>query len=56
MKPEIIPGRQVLIVNGPLQGLSGIVTRHHKNQRITVNLPLLGCSCAVIDVLDLEAQ
>ncbi len=55
VKPEIIEGQKIKVVGGPLQGLSGIVTKRKNSAIVSVNLELLGQSVsAEIDIEYIE--
>ncbi|MBN2450715.1 MAG: hypothetical protein JXR77_10015 [Lentisphaeria bacterium] len=40
--PELQPGQPIVVRNGPLKGMTGIVTRRRNRTRVTVNVELLG--------------
>jgi len=44
VNPELVPGKQVVIAEGPLKGCRGVVERRGNRARVTVNLELLGSS------------
>ncbi|OGV82145.1 MAG: hypothetical protein A3K18_08415 [Lentisphaerae bacterium RIFOXYA12_64_32] len=44
VQPELVPGRPVLIVAGPLRGLTGIVERRRQKARVSINVEILGQS------------
>ena len=55
VNPDIIPGRPVLISEGPLRGCHGIVEKRDDRARVTVNLELLGNSVtAIMDLREVE--
>jgi len=55
VQPELLPGAAVLIADGPLRGLRGIVQRRQQKTRVTVNVGILGQSVAVdLDVGEVE--
>ncbi len=57
VKPELLPGKPVLVTSGPLQGLNGIIQRRQSHTRITVNIELLGQSASVeVDAGELELE
>ena len=57
IKPELVPGKPILIASGPLQGTTGIIERRQSQTRITVNIDLLGQSASVeVDAGDLEIE
>jgi transcription antitermination factor NusG len=57
VQPELVPGRDVRISRGPLQGLHGVVTRRQNRTRVSVNVELLGQSVSVdLDVGEVESE
>ncbi len=55
VNPDIVPGKPVLISEGPLQGCHGIVEKRDDRARVTVNLELLGNSVtAIMDLREVE--
>lgn len=54
IRPELIPGKRVIIMQGKLQGIEGIVKRRKNEMEIIVNLNFLGCSLATVEAYDLE--
>jgi len=55
IKPELVPGCPVQIINGPFQGIYAVVKRRNNAMKVTVNLDMLGHSIsAELDALDLE--
>jgi transcription antitermination factor NusG len=55
VKPELVPGKKVTVVNGPFTGLSGIIDKRNKELLITVNIDLLGQSVSThLDIGDVE--
>lgn len=55
--PEIATGRPVLICEGPLQGLHGIVDKRAHRTRVTVNVELLGQSVSVeLDIGEIAVE
>ena len=55
VKPELVPGCPVQIINGPFQGIYAVVKRRNNAMKVTVNLDMLGLSIsAELDALDLE--
>jgi transcriptional antiterminator RfaH len=45
--PELVAGKAVLITDGPLNGVRGIVMRRPNKTRVTVNVEILGQSVSV---------
>ena len=57
IKPELVSGKQVKIINGPLQGLFGFIQQRKNNITVTVNIEMLGQSVTVdIDIEDIELE
>ena len=57
VNPEIVPGRLVLIAEGPLKGCRGIVERRDNRARVTVNIELLGNSVsAALDLHEIDLE
>ncbi len=57
VKPELISGKQVKIINGPLQGVCGFIQQRKNNITITINIEMLGQSVTVdADVEDVELE
>ncbi len=57
VNPELVPGINVLIASGPLQGCHGIVERRDQRTRITVNLNLLGSSVSAhLDLTEIDIE
>ena len=55
VRPEIVAGVSVVVKNGPLHGLEGVVVRRGDSTVLTVNVELLGQSVStVIDIEDIE--
>jgi transcription antitermination factor NusG len=55
--PNIRPGMQVTITDGPLKGTTGIVEKRKGKTRVTVNVEMLGRSVvAEMDLGELEAD
>ena len=47
VKPELVAGKPVTIVDGPLRGLTGIIHRRQSVARVSVNVEMLGQSVSV---------
>lgn len=57
VRPEIIAGSPVTVINGPLKGVSGVVEKRKNETLITVNVDILGQSVsASIDIGDVEVE
>jgi len=57
VKPELVEGKKVAVINGPLAGVSGVVDRRKGKTTISVNVDILGQSATVeIDVGDIEGE
>lgn len=57
VQPEIVPGKPVRVVSGPLQGTLGVVEARGSKLRVTVNVELLGQSVsAELDVGEVEVE
>ena len=57
VKPELIAGIQVQVVNGPLKGIVGIIEKRKNNIAVTINIEMLGHSVTVgVDVGDIEIE
>jgi transcription antitermination factor NusG len=55
--PDIKPGTEVTVTDGPLAGTTGIVERRKGKTRVTVNIELLGRAVvAEMDLGELEAN
>jgi len=55
VKPELTPGAAVLVRNGPLKGVKGVVQRRQGGVMLFVNIEILGNSVGVqLDVGDVE--
>ena len=52
--PEFVPGKKVVISQGKLQGIKGIVVKRKNEVEIIVKLEFLGCSLATIEAYNLE--
>ena len=57
VRPEIVTGSQVAVIQGPLRGITGVVEQRKKDTLITLNVEILGQSVsAVIDISDVELE
>jgi len=57
VRPELVPGKLVLICSGPFEGLTGVIERRQKETRVSINVELLGQSASVIiDVGDVDTE
>lgn len=55
--PELVAGTSVLITEGPLKGMTGIVLSRRNKTRVVVNVELLGQAvCADMDVGEIEPE
>ena len=55
MRPELVPGRRVLVASGPFAGFEGIIRRRQGRVHLIVNLHLLGtCVSTTLAARDLE--
>jgi len=54
VRPELVPGKKVVVTQGKLQGVEGIVKQRKNGTEIIVNLNFLGCSLATVEAYDLE--
>ncbi len=54
VRPEIVPGKKVVISQGRLQGIEGIVFKRKNSREIIVHLDFLGQSLATVEAYDLE--
>lgn len=54
IRPELAPGKRVVVAQGKLQGVEGIIKRRKNETEIIVNLNFLGCSLTTVDAYDLE--
>ncbi len=55
--PELVPGVEVVVCDGPMKGVKGVVERRNDGVNIVVNIELLGQSVsALIDSGDLELE
>ncbi len=52
--PELVPGQKVMITQGQLQGIEGIVVKRKNAVEIIVRLDFLGCSLSTVEAYDLE--
>lgn len=52
--PEFVPGKKVVISQGKLQGIEGIVVQRKNEVEIIVKLDFLGYSLATIEAYDME--
>ena len=57
VQPEIMPGKMVRVISGPLLGTEGIVESRGNKMKITVNVEILGQSVsAELDIGDVETE
>ena len=57
VRPELVPGKAVLVSAGPLCGVRGVVERRRQGTRVSVNVELLGQSVSVeLDVGEVEVE
>ena len=57
VQPEIVSGRPVRVVAGPLKGMEGIVEKRNRQTRVSVNVDILGQSVSVdLDIEELEVE
>ena len=54
VRPEMVPGKKVIINRGSLQGLEGIVRKRKNACEIIVELQFIGCSLATVEAEELE--
>lgn len=57
VKPELVPGKRVVVGKGPCRGLTGVVVYRKNSMRLVVNLEIINNSVATeIDAADLELE
>jgi len=57
VRPEIVSGVQVAVIQGPFMGVNGIVEKRKNETMITVNVEILGQSVStIIDIGDVELE
>jgi len=55
--PDLVVGTRVLVKEGPLRGMTGIVEKRRNKTRVIVNVDLLGQAvCAEMDVGEIEVD
>jgi len=54
IRPGLAPGKRVVVTQGKLQGVEGVIKRRKNEAEIIVNLNFLGCSLATVEAYDLE--
>jgi transcriptional antiterminator RfaH len=47
VRPELVPGKKITIVNGTLAGCVGVIARRKQDLELVVNLQMMGTSVAV---------
>lgn len=53
-RPELTPGKRVVVTQGKLLGIEGIIKRRKNKMKVIVNLDFLGYSLATVEAYDLE--
>ena len=48
VRPELVPGKRVLVTSGLFDGCYGVIERRKDTMYLVVNLPLLGRSVATV--------
>lgn len=55
IRPELVSGSKIIVRNGPLKGMSGVVERRKGKTTISINIEILGQSASTeVDVEDLD--
>ncbi len=54
VRPELVPGKRVIISQGRLRGIEGIVEKRKNAVELIVRLDFMGCSIATVEAYDLE--
>ena len=57
VRPDLVSGVQVKIINGPLSGITGIILKRKSSIAVTVNIEMLGQSVTMeVDMGDVEIE